>query len=326
MSNNTHLDFVKFLIDNDNFLIVSHESPDGDNIGSSSGLYYALKKLNKEVIHIIDDEIPQNLNFLIDYKILKSKDIDLKKYNIISLDCGDIKRINCDLKLIENKNMLLNIDHHASNNHFGDLNIVHIDKSSTCEVVYDILREYEKYKDEEIIDKKIARSLYTGLLTDTGNFMYSNTKKESFYMAGELLKRGVDTSIIINTVFLNNPIGRITLIKDVIETLEINRDFASILMTKYMLEKNNVDYKDTDGIVNYARDIENINVGVLFKEKEKNITKISLRSKSDKYNLNEIAKLFSGGGHVRAAGCTINQNINDAKKIFFDKLKENKII
>ncbi|WP_330400271.1 DHH family phosphoesterase [Tepidibacter mesophilus] len=301
---------IKTIMGSNNFIITSHYSPDGDNLGSSIGLYYALKGMNKEAVFVLDDNLPANLDFLYkDIKIYKSEEINIKDYILISLDCGDKYRLCCSDTIKDKASMTINIDHHSSNDLYADLNYVDAKASSTCEVIYDMLMRI----DRNIIDKKIANCLYTGLITDTGNFMYSNTNPSSFEMACNLLKIGIDKQDIIQNIYQNNPINYVKILGESLNTLNVVQGkVATIELTTQMFKNNNITFNDVDGFVNYARDINGVEVGILFKQKKFNQIKISLRSKSY-IDVSEIAKVFGGGGHVRASGCTINDSLENAK-------------
>lgn len=318
---------LKYIHGSDDFVVTSHVNPDGDNIGSTLSIYYFLKQINKNVYYVMNDEMPLNMQFLIEnINIINSsqfKELNIKKYNLITLDCGDKNRICIDDEIKDNCTKLINIDHHASNDFYGDLNYVVAEASSTCELVYNILREDEKINNTKIIDEKIATALYTGLMTDTGKLTYSNTHASSFDMAKELLLRKADTQKVVQNVFGSNPFNFYKLLGESLNTLEIiNTKIAVMMVTQEMLKKYNIDFKDVDGIVPYARDIENVEIGILLKEKGNNEIKVSLRSKSF-VDVSKIAKVFGGRGHMRASGCTINDNINNAKiKIVEQALKE----
>ncbi len=306
-------DIVDFIERSNYFLVTSHINPDGDNIGSTLSMYLALKNLGKEVYYVLDDTIPKNISFLTDdISILKSDNINIKNYSVITLDCGDKKRICIEDRLIENAQKLINIDHHISNDFFGDYNYVDSDGSSTCELVYNLLSQYELVKNKSIIDEKVATSLYTGLLTDTGNFMYQSAKETSFDMAKNLLKKGAKKDLIIQKVFQSNSFNYYKLLGEALNTLKVyNNKVALISVTKEMMEKNDISFGDVDGIASYTRDIEGIEVGILLKQKDENEVKVSLRSKSY-VDVSEIAKSLGGGGHKRASGCTIYDSVDNA--------------
>ena len=305
------------------FVVTSHISPDGDNIGSTLSMYYALNKLGKNVFYVLDDNPPLNLRFLLkDINILRSEEFKLEDYSIIALDCGDKKRICLSDEIINNAKKLICIDHHASNDHYGDFNYIDIDASSTCELVYNLLKRFSEVNNLNIIDEKIATCLYTGLVTDTGNFAYANTHPSSFEMAKDLLLTGAKKEEIIQNVFQSNPYNYYKLLGEALNTLEIvDNKVSSIMITKEMLKRNVISFNDVDGITSYTRDIEGVEVGILLKEKKENEVKVSLRSKNY-VNVSEIAKAFNGGGHIRAAGCTIYDSIENAKeKVLKEVLK-----
>lgn len=314
MKNNLD-NIIDYINGSDNFVVTSHISPDGDNIGSTLGMYYSLKKLGKNVYYVLDDNAPRNLEFLVeDINILKSNEFNENDYSLIALDCGDKKRICVEEDIINNANKVICIDHHASNDNYGDFNYIDIHASSTCELVYNLLVRYNETQNIDLIDENIATALYTGLATDTGNFSYSSTHPSSFEMAKELLIKGAKRDMIIQKVFQSNPYNYYKLLGEALNTLDIvNGKVASICITKEMLKNNIISFNDVDGITSYTRDIEGVEVGILLKEKKENEVKVSLRSKNY-VDVSLIAQSFNGGGHVRAAGCTIYDSVENAKK------------
>ena len=313
---NKHIDsIIEYIKGSDNFIVTSHMSPDVDNIGSTLGMYYLLTKLGKKVIHVLDDNAPRNLTFLLEGReVLRSEEVQIEDYNLIALDCGDRFRMCLCEELIKNANQLICIDHHASNDHYGDLNYIDIDASSTCELVYNLIRRYEELENTDVIDADIATVLYTGLLTDTGNFVYSSTKPSSFDMAKYLLQKGARKDTIIQKVFQSNTYTFYKLLGEALNTLDIQQEkVASIMVTKEMLKRNTINFNDVDAITSYTRDIDGVEVGILIKEKTEGEVKISFRSKNY-VDVSKIAQSFGGGGHVRAAGCTIYDNVENAKK------------
>ena len=312
---------IEFIKGSNDFVVTSHISPDGDNIGSTLSIYYSLIKLGKNVFYVLDDNSPQNLKFLLEgINILKSEEFKEENYSIIALDCGDKRRICVDEQIINNANKIVCIDHHASNDYYGDFNYIDIEASSTCELVYNLLKRFNEKENLNLIDEKTATCLYTGLVTDTGNFAYSSTHPSSFEMAKDLLIFGAKRNEIIQNVFQSNPYNYYKLLGEALNTLDIvEMKVASITVTKEMLKRNVISFNDVDGITSYTRDIEGVEVGILIKEKKENEVKISLRSKNY-VDVSEIAKKFNGGGHVRAAGCTIYDSVENAKKMVLEEV------
>lgn len=313
------IDNIENIIDyinrSNDFIVTSHISPDGDNIGSTLSMYNSLKKLKKNVYYVLDDTPPKNLEFLLkDVNILKSNEFNIDKFNIISLDCGDRKRICLSDEIKDKAQKIICIDHHASNDKYGDLNYIDTNASSTCELVYNVLVAYNKKYNIDLIDENIATFLYTGLVTDTGNFMYSNTHPTSFDMAKNLLLKGAKKESIIQNIFQSNSANYYKLLGEALNTLDIiDNKVACISINKEMLKRNIISFNDVDGITSYTRDIEGVEVGILLKEKKDNEIKVSLRSKSY-VDVSKIAQSFGGGGHIKAAGCTIYDTIENAKK------------
>lgn len=313
---------VNTIFNNDVFVVTSHTAPDGDNVGSCIGLTKFLKKMGKKAYYVLDDYFPQNLSFVYNTeKIYSSQEIGslIKNadYVLAALDCGDIKRLEIDENIVSNAHLLVNIDHHKSNNLFGNINYVKDDASSTCELIYDILKQ----TDDSLIDYEIAMALYTGLVTDTGNFMYESARESSFTMAADLLSRGIDKQKIVRNIFQSDSFNYVKLISDVTSTLDKQGKIAYMLLEQQMLEKHDVDYSDTESLVNIAVNIDEVELGILFKEKEENLIKVSFRSKQWA-NVNEIAKKFGGGGHERASGCSINASMQEAVTMVLEHARE----
>lgn len=319
-------DIIKCIDNNNVFVVTSHVSPDGDNIGSTLSMYSFLENLGKKVYHILDDDIPSNLLFLTD-KIDKLSSADFKEddYILVSLDCGDEKRICVSDEIKKNAKRRICIDHHASNDaSFSEVNYIDSKASSTCELVYNVLKRYGELKEDDFIDKVIATRLYAGLSTDTGNFQYSSTAPSSFEMAKVLLEHGAERDMLVQKLYQSNSFNYYRLLGDALNTLSISEAsngklVASIAVSIEMMKKNSIGYNEIDGVTNYTRDIENVEVGIFLKEKRKGEIKISLRSKND-IDVSKIAMEFNGGGHVRAAGCTINDTIENAEKIIKERV------
>lgn len=306
----------------DKYLVSSHVSPDGDNIGSSLSIYRFLKKIGKEAVYVLNDDYPKNLKFLYDENIKKTSAdlVEKSGYTIIALDAGDYSRICLDREILENAKGIICIDHHVTNGDYGFLKYVDTEESSTCELVYNIIMRYEKINDENIIDEDIATYLYTGLVTDTGNFQYSNTKVSSFIMAAELLSRGARKNFIIEKLFQNNSVNFYKLLGEALNGIElIDSQICVVSVEKEMMDKYGVEYNDIDAITPYTRDIEGVELGIFVKEKNIGEIKVSFRSKNY-VDCSKLASEFGGGGHIRAAGCTIKDlDVITAKKILVEK-------
>lgn len=305
---------IEYIRNNDNFIITSHVSPDGDNIGSSIAMEYFLKNLGKiNVYHVLDDEIPKKLSIITENTtIYKSQEFfkkNISDYTLICLDCANFDRLAIDKKIVPKK--IINIDHHISNDKYGDLNYINSKASSSCEVLFDIIMSFE----EKIIDEKISTALLAGLITDTGCFMFESAGASSFKMAEILIKKGAKKQDLIRKLYQSENINYKKFeAETILRTLEKNEYYSIMTMEKDLLEKYGIEDKDTETLVQNAINIDGIEIGILLKEKDKQITKGSLRSKKWA-DVNKIANKLGGGGHIRAAGFTIEKDIEESKKI-----------
>lgn len=302
---------------NNNFVIFTHLYPDGDAIGSSIAFYKMLINLGKEACIVCDSEMPYQYQFL-PYlnKVRKSlSDIFFEnKYIALFLDCSDVKRAKPDLKKIkENAIFIINIDHHLSNTNFGDINIVDSSRSATAEIVFILFDEFFK----KYIDKETSESLYTGILTDTGKFQYSNTTKEVHKIISSLLEYDINSSHIYSSIYECEPVNRFKLLELVLKRIKFTD--GEKLIYSYILEKDflklNLPFSSNDGIIELLRAVKDIKVAALFKEIGLDLYKISLRASNNGVNVANIASYFGGGGHKMAAAYTAQGKL---KKIVAD--------
>ncbi|MHB1392482.1 MAG: DHH family phosphoesterase [Clostridia bacterium] len=288
--------------------IMSHIMPDGDNVGSSLALYNALKKSGKDVYFILDDDIPKV------YRFLKNSDkVERPRQyehfdTVIALDCGDANRLGtCRLYLEDN--FVINIDHHISNDEFGNLNMVDSNAAATGEIIYQIIKILGIEMDMEI-----SECLYTAIVTDTGQFQYSNTTYITHQIAGDLINNGVNVSLMFERIYQNSSKEKVMLMKTALDTLEFyhNDSISCISLTQKQMEEVKAIEADSEGIINLARDIECVEAAIFLKELEPGKVKVGLRSKKV-VDMAAVALKFGGGGHVRAAGCTIHGTIEQVK-------------
>ena len=243
-----------------------------------------------------------------------NEDVDL----FISLDSSDLDRLGAGKEIAAKSNKLINIDHHITNGNFGDINIVDPSASATGELIYHLLKDYNLE-----IDKDIATCLYAAISTDTGSFMYDSTTKETHLIAADLIDKGIDKNSIIVNLYQNRSIERTNLFIKALNTLEFhcNNNVGFVFVTQEMLKECNASMEDAEGIVSYIRDIEGIEVACIFKEHKEDEIKLSIRSKAI-VDVSKICMEFNGGGHKRAAGCTIYDNIVAAKEKILGKIIE----
>lgn len=287
-----------------NVLIVGHMRADGDCIGAGLALKLALEKFDFNVDFVCDSELPP-LEF-----IPKFDTINVMRFSsydaVVAEDCGDKLRMGKYKAQFASAKVTVNIDHHISNNGFADYNFVQPDLSSTCEVLYDILKPLE------ILDKQIATALFVGISTDTGHFIHNTTTQKVFLIAADLMSYGIDPSYIATEIYQNNSLQKTMLIGKALSSISfyLNNKLGIIAITCDMLESCNCTIADTEGIIDYLMKIGQIKIGVCITEQRKNAFKVSIRSKGP--NVSLVAEHFGGGGHVRAAGFVINGFLQEA--------------
>ncbi|MCM1145486.1 MAG: bifunctional oligoribonuclease/PAP phosphatase NrnA [Blautia sp.] len=287
--------------------ISGHVRPDGDCIGSVMGLYLYLRKALPKVQTDIYLEQPADIFHCIQDtdKICSDFETD-KKYDVfVALDCNAERLGGVEL-LYERAGKRINIDHHISNPGCGDVNVIEPEKSSTCEVLYELL-------DEAWIDVEIAKALYIGIVHDTGVFRYSNTSPETLRIAARLIAFGFDFPKLIDETFYEKTYVQSQIMgRAILESIRF-LDGRCIVsrVDKKMLDFYQVGPKDLDGIINQLRIVKGVECAIFMYETNPMEYKVSMRS-NGKVDVAAIALQFGGGGHVRAAGCTMKGTYHDA--------------
>ena len=304
----------KTIINSKKILILCHESPDGDAIGSTLALYKALKSIKKDVDYILD-EYSACFNFLEikDYEYKKKTKYDL----IIALDCASKDRIYDPYNYINTGTNLISIDHHVSNTYYANYNYVEGTSPAACQVLLKVLKKLEIN-----ITKEIAECLITGIITDTGGFNYDTVNEETFNFAAKALSLGVNVEEIYTKVFKTTTLQQFKLHKIAISRLELleknNISFTYITIKDQKKCKSNAG--DHEGIVNIGEYIEGVKISIFLRETKEGY-KVSLRSNTD-IDVSEIAEAFNGGGHKKASGCLINKDLKTAKKLLIKEIKK----
>lgn len=291
----------------ESIVILTHENPDGDAVGSSIAMYLGLKELGKTP-DIIIPEFPRAFENLLGIENIK-KESDIENYDLaIALDTASIKMLNGYSKYFEDAKTKIVIDHHSSNTMFGDYNYVDQD-SPACAQLLLVLFNYLNIE----VSKEIGTDILAGIITDTGGFRYDGVTAETFELVAGLCQKGVKVSKVYQKVFASTSKSKFFLHRIALDRLELldNEKIAFTYITKNDENSVGAENGDYDGIVEQGRDIEGVEISIFLRETEKGI-KASLRSK-DYVNVSELCRIFGGGGHIRAAGCTIPGTIEQVK-------------
>lgn len=309
-----------FLLKNDRFLVVSHVNPDGDAASSTLAVGYMLECLGKSFVMANEGSIPAKFHRLwkcehvIDYS--KTKPEGSPAFDcVISVDCADYARIGEIRSWFSTDLPLLNIDHHPTNDGFGTVNVIKPDAAATAEILYDLASMLGVNW-----EVALAECIYTGLLTDTGGFRYSNTTPKVMRIASQMLEYGVNGNEFADQLLERMTFSQVSLLRKALSNLSFTPDkqIAWVSVSLDDIRETGASNEDLEGLVNYPRNIEGVEVGILFKQVEADKFKVSLRS-AGKADVSAIAKSFGGGGHKRAAGCTLQ---GDLKQVVSQMLKE----
>lgn len=312
----------EYILGHDDFLVISHLSPDGDAVGSSLAMANLLKNLNKRYTVVNEGSCPRKFSYLhlFDEIIdLSQQSIQRSFKHIISVDVADMSRFGNAHHLFAENAYIVNIDHHPTNTLFGQLNLIRSDAASTTEILFDLIDQHFSHA----LDTHVAESLYTGLLTDTGGFRYANTNQAVLEKAAKLLSYDLKPAKIAERALETMTASFLELLKLSLNTLSFAFDgkVAILSISLADLEKAGANREDVDGLVAYPRNIEGVEVGILLKEWSADEVKVSLRSK-ELVDVSGIAQKNGGGGHVRAAGFTYHGDLNQAKKHILRELAQ----
>jgi len=302
------------------FLITAHVNLEGDSLGSQLAMKGLLDAIGKTAVIVDNDAVPEHYKFLpragdVSNKIDKNLDFEAA----IVLDCPTLKRIGKVRDLIPKGKFIINIDHHVSNEKFGDVNWVEPHASSAGEMVYKLFKEMDVK-----LTKEIALSLYIAILTDTGSFNYDNTSSVTHEIAGELLGYGLDPASVSESVYERRSLADIKLLGMVLSSIKINSagEVAYLEVTDKMLKTTGADLVKAEGFVNYARSIDKVKVAIIFKEDNgSGKVNVSFRSKGE-VDVNKLAAFFGGGGHVRASGCIVEGRLAEVERKILAKVEE----
>lgn len=311
------LDEILVEIKNAETIVISaHESPDGDAIGSCMAMKLILEKLGKNP-DVIIPEYSRLFNFLPEIDEVK-KESDVECYDLaISLDCANLVRL-VGKEYFEKAKKTIVIDHHGSNNMYGDLNYVNPASPACCEILAGMLEYYNMD-----ISKDIGTCIMTGIITDTGGFRHPTITAETFDFTAELIRKGVNVSDIYKKALRTQTKANFLLSKKAIERMEILEDGKVTFTYIDLKDEKEVDAEpgDHEGLVELGRDIEDVEVSIFVREKEENIYRISLRS-GNYVNVSDVCLVFGGGGHQRAAGATIQGTLEEVKEKILKEVKK----
>ncbi len=296
-------------------LLFPHKNPDGDSVGACSALSLALRAAGVEC-YVYADEAPKYLSFLNMEAFDRSWDKISNPDVCVAIDCNEYQRLQNRAEIFDRGQTRICIDHHEHDQGFGDLYYIDEGAAAACELVYEVIKESGVE-----ITKDIANALYTGIVTDTGSFRYSNTKAETFKMAAELFEIGVDHINIMVNLFNNKNLKKVRCENKAVARAVFFADGKGVIsyLTSGEMAAMDAHPQHADEIIDRLRDIEGVEMAAYLEEREDGI-KVSMRSKTYSSVL-EICQRNGGGGHVKAAGCTIHSTLENAFAIIKEAME-----
>jgi phosphoesterase RecJ-like protein len=305
------------LREHDRFLVVTHENPDGDALGSLLAMTLALRQLGKDALMFLsgDAPLPREYAFMQLDGLRRELPDDMEERVLVAVDCAKGDRIGPDRAPEERAKVVVNLDHHHDNSRFGDINLIAPEASSTGELLRDVFRELGVE-----LTAEIAEPLYIALVTDTGRFQYSSTTPKSYRLAAELIEAGADFHAVFRQVYESLELAKLKLLARALDrtrVLEGGRMIVSYLLRTDFAEVGAVEAY-SEGIIDFLRAVEGAELAVLIREPPRDTgpaRRVSLRASIDELDVSAIARAFGGGGHRQAAGFSSEASIDEITEL-----------
>lgn len=298
--------------------ITTHVDPDGDAVGCVLALESFLKRYGKDVVIVVQHRVPDMYLFLGKEWIPFDASRECGHYDcVIVIDCPTKERVGNVIRLFDNSPSVINVDHHVSNSAFGDINLLDAEASSCGELLFDLLESFAVGLNEFEMS-----CTFVALSTDTGSFRYSNVTPRTFEIVAHFVREGVGLDALNQELYSRCPLKKFRLLQGFLGdvTIDVGSRSGWCVITQAMLDAAQAKRADAEGFIDLIRDINEVEVAIVLFEKEHGVTKVSLRSKGA-IDVNRIAQRFGGGGHARAAGCTIEADPTNALARLKDVLK-----
>lgn len=318
MANNTFKEIAEVLLKAEKILIYPHINADGDAVGSAAALCHTLRRLGKTAYVLIEEQLPANLRFMdkgyftFDEKVIEQPDVS------VCVDCGDFGRFPMRREKFLSARTTVCVDHHGTTQNFCDYNYVDSAAAATGELIYALIKEMVPEADVET-----GEAIFAAITTDTGNFQYSNTTKNCHLIMAELYDLGVDTNKVSVEIYENERQEKLMITTKALSTLEIFGGGCGAIahLTLEDMKEIGAEPFETDGVIQKLRSISGVEYAAFVKEKEPGVIRVSMRAKR-RGNVASIASELGGGGHVKAAGCTLNMPLEEALNLVKSKLNE----
>ena len=289
-------------------MLTTHRNPDADGIGSQLALYDCLKSMGKDVSIYNRDAVPRICKYLPSSDVIRIGDIsDINGVDtVVALDAGAFSRLGFTQDIFESA-CLINIDHHASNPLYGNINVVNADYCATGAMVFDLIQHLG-----ESLSYASATSIYAAVLTDTASFHLDRVTADVHRMTAELIEAGAEPSVAADAIYDSQPLARLSLLTLSLQTLSIENEGCSAWthVTQEMQDETGADHEDSEGFIDVSRSIDGVKIVVFIRPESENRWKVSFRGKEG-FDVGKVASTLGGGGHRYASGCAVSGSLND---------------
>jgi phosphoesterase RecJ-like protein len=303
------------------FAVLSHYRPDGDAIGSTLAVGLALQALGKDVVMLNEDGVPSTLAFLPGSEMISQPSTPVDVEVVIAVDCANRERLGAKcLEMVAGEGRTwVNIDHHRSNEGYGDYHFIDSVSPATGQILYDFLASQNLP-----LTKEIGDNLYVAISTDTGSFQYESVTARTYEIGAELMRLGVNVSQLARDTYENFPLRRVQLLRGLLNVMQLTHGgkVASWALTQALAQEVGIQPEDSEGLIDHLRSIQGVLIAVYFEEMAEGKIRLSLRSKDNRLDVGKIAAQFGGGGHALAAGIRMGGPLPLAQQKLFAALDE----
>jgi bifunctional oligoribonuclease and PAP phosphatase NrnA len=319
-TNTSYEDIAARLHAAESITVISHYRPDGDAIGSSLAVALALQAMGKKVRVLNEDTVPETLKFLPGSAMVEQPGAEkITSDIVIAVDCATRERLGANCLAVLQAPLWINIDHHRSNEDYGDLHFIDSESPATGEIIFNLLTTTGLP-----LTRDTGSNLYVAISTDTGSFQYQGTTARTYEIGAALIRLGVDVSTLARDTYENFPRRRIELLRGLLNTMEITHSgrVASWGLTRALAESTGMKPEDAEGLIDTLRSIQGVVIAAAFEELPEGKVRLSLRSKNPQIDVGKVCAVFGGGGHAMAAGARLRGPLSDAKLRVFQAIDE----
>jgi phosphoesterase RecJ-like protein len=311
-SNHTLAEIAEVLRSRNRFVVMSHARPDGDALGCTIAMALCLQQMGKDVTAWNEDGVPQKFHYLPGHEMVTPPPAEPQRFEVaVILDNAVKTRAGKAVEAVAHADVVINIDHHITNEGYGDLSYIDATAPATGQILFELFRGQELP-----FTYAMADNLFVAISTDTGSFQYPSTTARTYEIGAELIRAGVKVGELSQKMYESYPRRRLELLRELLNVLRFSSGdrVASFALSTEITQKLGIQPDDTEGLIDYIRSIDGVIAAAFFDEIGDGRVRVSLRSKSPKINVSKVCQLFGGGGHVLAAGARVKGTLAEVQE------------